>query len=594
MVGIWTALLLGPGLLAPEEVVVAPTDHGAALRNPAMGWVFHHYDNVLTNYGSKLAPADTVEEFPGARVVYLRLPWSELEPAEGEYVWSTLDTPAQRWIDKGWQIALRISCCESWCRWATPEWVQRAGAKGHNFRVGAGVVADGPFWEPDYDDPVFLEKLSNFLAALAARYDGNPEVAFVDVGSFGVWGEGHTFHSSKLPYTADTIRRHIALHRQHFRQTLIAVNDDFSSQGRGDEVVLETAAHGLTLRDDSILVQPPPHSWFHAGFAPGFWPRVPVILESEHFGPSQARGAWGDGSLYLQAVEEYHASYASVHWWPREFLAAQREWIDRINLRLGYRLNLVEARWPARLALGEALWCQLSWRNVGVAPCYPGGYPTITLKDAAGGIAAVWVGAGLNVRDLPVAAPGAAAAQTVAVGGRPPLFLAAGDYDVFVSVGNATGTAQLELPLAAGDGQRRYRVGRVRIHGAYTATATAPRRDGSVWSLPVRFEIEQPLPDGVAPFLHFEQDGRILWQGHLAADAPALASGFSGERVLPLTFTIPATAAGQTVEVFVGLWQPAKMGDPEERLRPTLGQLDRRVALGRWQVDAAGELRPPP
>ena len=35
---------------------------------------------------------------------------------------------------------------------------------------------------------MFLEKLDHFLAAMARRYDGNPNVAFIDIGSFGMWG----------------------------------------------------------------------------------------------------------------------------------------------------------------------------------------------------------------------------------------------------------------------------------------------------------------------------------------------------------------------------------------------------------------------
>ena len=89
-------------------------------------------------------------------------------------------------------------------RYATPEWVQAAGAKGYNFTVGKGVDENGPFWEPDYNDPVFLEKLDHFLGAMARRYDGNPNVAFIDVGSFGVWGEGHTWASRSCPLTMQT------------------------------------------------------------------------------------------------------------------------------------------------------------------------------------------------------------------------------------------------------------------------------------------------------------------------------------------------------------------------------------------------------
>lgn len=67
--------------------------------------------------------------------------------------------------------------------YATPQWVERAGARGHRFTPGKGETADGTHWEPDYDDPVFLACLDEFLAAAAARYDGSPDVDFIDIGS---------------------------------------------------------------------------------------------------------------------------------------------------------------------------------------------------------------------------------------------------------------------------------------------------------------------------------------------------------------------------------------------------------------------------
>jgi hypothetical protein len=330
-----------------DRVVVRPSDTGAALANPGMGWVLHFYDNVPSNYGSQLEPSDTVDDFPGLTVVYLRIPWSYIEPEEGRFNWAVVDTPAERWISQGEKVAFRFSCCESWMRWATPEWVAKAGAKGHNFTPGK-VDGNGPFWEPDYDDPIFLEKLDHFLAAAAARYDGNPEVAWVDVGSFGVWGEGHTWSSTQLKYPAETVIKHIDLHLKHFRHTLLAANDDFSFQG--EETIAYAREKGLTLRDDSILVQAGENAYFHAGMAQGFWPHVPVILESEHYGGSRDRGNWQDGSKYLQAVEEYHASYASIHWWPREFLTEMRGLIDRGLLAQGSAGRGVV---PAQLAVAE-------------------------------------------------------------------------------------------------------------------------------------------------------------------------------------------------------------------------------------------------
>ena len=299
-VGVLASLGLNAPAAAPERVVIRPRDTGVALVNPGMGWTFHFYSNIIKNYGSKLEPWDTLEDWPGLSVIYLRVPWSFLEPKEGEFNWSLFDTPAQRWIARGKRIAIRVSCSESWLRFATPRWVQAAGAQGVDFEFGKGPKPGAPLWDPDYLDPVFLQKLESFLAAMARRYDGNPNVAFIDIGSFGMWGEGHTGFSSRLneEQTLAVVRRHIDLHAKHFAKTLLCLSDDVagpSQPGRHFPAMDYALAKGVTMRDDSILVQPPPNSWYHAEMAQEFWPRLPVILEHEHYGGSKQRGAWSGG-----------------------------------------------------------------------------------------------------------------------------------------------------------------------------------------------------------------------------------------------------------------------------------------------------------
>jgi Domain of unknown function (DUF4832)/Beta-galactosidase len=429
-----------------------------------MGWVHHHYDNSLVCYGSKLAPADALEDLPGLTTVYLRLPWCCLEPEEGRFDWSVIDAPAQRFLDKGCKIAIRVSCSETGFASATPAWVRRAGAKGYFFKPGTGVVAEGEseLWEPDYQDPVFLKKLGNFLAALAARYDGSSDVAFIDVGSFGVWGEGHNFWSTKRNYSAQAIIPHIDLHLKHFRRTLLVANWTWTDHGRGPKALDYALDHGLTFRSDSILVLPMP-DLYHPEQAATVWPRLPVVLESQHYGMSVKDGVWGDGSGYLQAVEEYHASYVSIHWWPREFFAECPDLVRQISMRMGYRLQVCSAGWPDVVQAGAAFPFASSWCNAGVAPCYPGGHPAITVKDRSGGIVAVFVDAGLDVRDLAVGAAGAAVQVKRAMNVVLPADLAPGEYGLFVSVGSAGGTPALELPLANSDGHRRYRLGGLEV-----------------------------------------------------------------------------------------------------------------------------------
>lgn len=457
---------------AGELVTVKPPDHGGALVNPGMGWTMHFYSNVPGNYGSKLAPADTLDDFPGLSTVYLRLPWAFLEPEEGKYNWAVLDTPAQRWISKGRRIALRITTSENWIRHATPEWVGKAGAKGHFYEFGKGRVEQGGNWDPVFDDPVFVAKLDAFLAAAAKRYDGNPNVEFIDVGTYGLWGEGHTFMSSKQD-SIEIQKLHIDLHLKHFRKTRLCVSDDYAGHdapGKRFPITDYALSKGVTIRDDSILVQPPPRSWYHAEMAQAFWPTLPVILEHEHYGGSKARGAWS-GELLLKAVEDYHASYMSIHGWPRELLDENRAVIDRINRRMGYRIHPLEVSWSEKVVIGATqegsnLKVAWTWANQGVAPCHPGGFPCLTLKDAQGGLVAVLTEESFDVRTLGVGPPGQAPAvrkETQFDVGRVAPTTLPGTYDLFLSVGSRDGTPAIALPLAGDDGQRRYRIGRITL-----------------------------------------------------------------------------------------------------------------------------------
>lgn len=465
------ALAVATAASAQAPTVVArPADHGRALINPGMGLTLHFYSNVPGNYGSRLEPSDALAWFPGCSVVYLRIPWAYLEPEEGVYNWAAFDTPSQRWLARGCRVAFRVTCSESWLRFATPEWVKRAGAKGVFWDYGKGVSEKGAFWDPDFVDPVFLAKLERFLRAMAARYDGNPDVAFIDIGTYGLWGEGHTGASSRVPQERmdEEVKRHIDLHVKCFARSLLCISDDVSgpSNRSGTYPLLDYArAKGVTLRDDSILVQPPPNSWYHADQAQRFWPDLPVILEHEHYGSSVARKAW-DPELLVKAVEEYHASYLSIHWWPQELLEKNREAFDRINRRIGYRLQLREVAFPAEAQVGAWFDVAWSWANAGVAPCYGGGFPALTLKDDKGGLVAVLSDEAFDVRSLPVAAEGRAQeirhvsrfrAGWIAPATRP------GAYEVFVSVGRRDGTPALALPLEGDDGARRYRVGRLTL-----------------------------------------------------------------------------------------------------------------------------------
>jgi len=83
--------------------------------------------------------------------------------------------------------------------------------------------------------------------------------------------------------------------------------DDFpgpGEPGRHFPITDYALSKGVTLRDDSFCVQAPPKSWFHAEMAQEFWPKLPVVLEHEHYGPSKQKKAWRDGTPVIALPHE--------------------------------------------------------------------------------------------------------------------------------------------------------------------------------------------------------------------------------------------------------------------------------------------------
>ncbi|MBQ6620194.1 MAG: DUF4832 domain-containing protein [Thermoguttaceae bacterium] len=456
-------------LFAAERTVVEPVDDGRSLINPNMGWTMHFYSNVPTNYGSRLEPSDSLEWFEGCSVIYLRVPWAFLEPEEGVYNWALLDTPAQRWIAKGKQVGFRFTTSENWVRYATPKWVFDAGAKSTPYNSHTGPSADGAYIDPVFDDPIYLQKLDHFLAAAGARYNGRPEVAFIDIGTFGLWGEGHTLMSSQLSdeENARMARIHIDLHKKHFPDTQLFVIDDVIGHNvPGDDFPLmnEAVSEGIGLRDDSIFTMAPPIAWYHGELAQKFWPTVPTFIEHEHY-QAICQDRWNDDKL-LESVEVYHASYMSIHGWPQDEWNDHADAVRRINRRLGYRLQLRKMDYPQAVKIGEFFDVSTVWANAGVAPCYDGGFFALTIKDADGGIVAVLSDETLDVKSLPVGP--ADAIPTVEHSSRFRAGLVApttkpGKYDLYFSVGQRDGTPVYELPYGESDGQRRYKIGQIEL-----------------------------------------------------------------------------------------------------------------------------------
>jgi hypothetical protein len=420
--------------------------------------------------------------------LYLRLAWSYLEPQEGRFNWAAIDPIIDKWTAHGLGIAFRISCRETSTdrleqQFATPRWVMEAGAKGGYYLMGKPTGPDGP-WEPDYADPVFLEKLDRFLAAFAARYDSRPWVRYLDIGSIGDWGEGHSWAGSRTEVGFAARKQHLELHRKHFRQAQLVVSDDLvyalSDPDERQALHQYVLSQRISYRDDSILV-----NGYLQGLSDTFtvrspqffadaYPHTPTVLELEHYSAVKRLGNWegrpdspvakfGKGKRgpdYLRgALGLLHATYLGYHGDAGDWLRDNPELTKELLNRCGYWLFPRSVELPDTLIAGTTTPLVLTLENRGVAPPYV----PYALRVRLSGAGTNWVAA--LASDCTSWLPGEPVVERHAL--TLPADLPAGTHDLgiglFASRQGRERPVELALKAETRDAQGYYRLWRVEV-----------------------------------------------------------------------------------------------------------------------------------
>ncbi len=367
------------------------------LINPDKGWYHHMLDNGIHKY--LIQDEKDLTGFPGMDHLYLRLAWAFLEPEEGKFDWSYIDDIVKKYVPMGYKISFRISCKETGkvneavpvevngIRYATPYWVVKAGAKGIE-RPEYG----SPSWTPDWNDPVFLEKLDHFHKAFAEKYDGKPWVRYLDLGSIGDWGEGHTWSSTRIPPTLNEVKTHINLYLKHYKHSQLIVTDDLLAYEKSEadqKALLDyVLANKISLRDDSPMVQYHVennlHLWtvLHPDYFEATYKTMPTVFELEHYGKVKEAGHWlgkngktiipgigvSGADIFRNAVKKIRPTYIGFHGYLGEWLSDNPDLTKELYNLCGYwyfpkSINTIQHE-------NGKLMFEMEWLNKGVAPAY--------------------------------------------------------------------------------------------------------------------------------------------------------------------------------------------------------------------------------
>ena len=404
--GLFFVLLLFPlrGLAQqPENMnTVFPVPINDYLTNPGMGW--QHAPGI----GDPLLPES---------VSYINrglIPWPVLNPEPGVYNWQVIDENIDLAVSEGKMISFRIYTMqgEDFGGHQVPQWVIDAGA----------VIT--PIGEPDYANCVYQEEWGNFVNAFGARYDGDVNIAFLDIsgyGNFNEWGWndqtewddgwGDVYYEEESEPTPDLFTTLDGQARRRLADMFLGG----SFQGHecrtaaGEVTALDYDYEGIQI---SQLVMP------YAGIVQSsqyvFWQRSNIGFRYDCLGRTESDltiiDQFGDELediwQYAPVVYEICGYLDPGFWTPADNLVrashasivhdnlkdpADRDpvAVEQLMHNVGYRYFLKEAVFSAQVAPGGTFEITMNWHNIGYAPGYEkmGQEFTLTLyfTDMAGG-----------------------------------------------------------------------------------------------------------------------------------------------------------------------------------------------------------------
>lgn len=244
-------------------------------------------------------------------------------------------------------------------KYVTPEWVFEAGAEGRVIQATDTWTGTKEQVIPVWTDEIFLQKLTNFIQALAERYDGNESIAYIDIRSYGNWGEQHLGLIGGEYLSANQLQElYITPYKEAFKKTLL-INP--WGDKRYNTVYEWSIDNGVSIRRDGIFKY---SDGMECNMAYG---KLPSIFEfTSNYKWMLENNLWSQEAL-LQYMENGKPSYIQFD---PSLYANNKEFCHQIGNKMGYYFKLKEVTFSDKMIKNEKQEVDLNFVNEGVAPLY--------------------------------------------------------------------------------------------------------------------------------------------------------------------------------------------------------------------------------
>jgi hypothetical protein len=371
---------------------------------------------------------------------YSRWNWAQLETSKGDYQWKIIDDQIAAATARHGRFGMRVMALCQGCADHMYEGAYTSIpddlADVVNPLIGSAPGDTDVYLIPDWNSDAYFTRLEALLTAIAARYHDDPHFAWVDVFSYGNWGEWHLYPftqpggpydtSTQQPITDSNAQKLVALNATAFANKLLVIN---SEQPAALSAAVASKSPPIGLRVDCLGSDDLAGGAAAIMGAPGAidrWKTAPFITEW-----CQVNLGSSGMDLFVQGeaqVRQYHVSMlSSGNFQTDPTSGAEATAFRQANVEAGYRLRTSEV--IVRAAKGDAhVDVSTTWVNDNVAPTYLAWSVVVGFRGAS------TVEVPLTV-DLRKVLPG-----SPLVDDEPlvlPSGLAAGTYEVYLRVDDA-------------------------------------------------------------------------------------------------------------------------------------------------------------
>jgi hypothetical protein len=352
-------------VIPTDDVVMTTTSSEDVVPNYGKGLVTY----ITADSGTEEIKSDNIPQaiedlvrFPLGQQLYIRPTWREVQPRPGrlempDYLKLVFELAKKN----NKRVGLRVQmCAPDYTREAAlPDFVLDKVPKvdlvlsDQESTASAQRYLQNPHsrYQPRFDHPLFQQAFKELVGLLAAEFDGNPLIEFIDTFMYGFWGEGHTWPFSNNPFpdyqTAErTWTKMLEVQLEQFSKTPLLTNTqpDYSRVGNA-ELVDRTVRSNNWIRSDTIFIEneqiealsnrPPWTAALLEQGLPGNPPDPRVAYEGISPAENMIAHVIDVGANYWSLWNFHQISAKNLMSYYQAYQAA----FDQINRRIGYRVR---------------------------------------------------------------------------------------------------------------------------------------------------------------------------------------------------------------------------------------------------------------